>query len=73
MVFATCWGLIGTPPLPDQEARLAFMERYAEDRSRRLAILRGTAAVWWEEETAFFGMRRSRAWVMLRRIAYCCF
>src|SRR4051812_48160870 len=31
---------VGAPPLPQRETRLAFMEQYATDSSRRLAALR---------------------------------
>ena len=61
---------VSAPPLPEQEARLPFIARYAEDSGRRLAVLRGTVDAWWEEETTFFDVRRSRAWVMTRRIAH---
>src|SRR3954468_19977190 len=55
------------PPLPQRETRLAFMEQYATDSSRRLAALREKSELWWEEDTRFFDVRRSRAWVMTRR------
>jgi uncharacterized damage-inducible protein DinB len=59
---------VDAPPLPQHETRLAFMERYAEDSGKRLAALRGTKEPWWEDETTFFDVRRSRAWVMTRRL-----
>jgi uncharacterized damage-inducible protein DinB len=59
---------VGAPPLPDIEARLDFMRRYAEDSGKRLAVLRGKDDAWWEGETKFFDVRRSRAWVMTRRM-----
>jgi uncharacterized damage-inducible protein DinB len=61
---------VGAPPLPEEETRLAFVRRYAEDSARRLAALRATAPAWWEETVAFFDVPRSRAWVMVRRIAH---
>jgi uncharacterized damage-inducible protein DinB len=61
---------VGAPPLPDQELRMAFMQRYAEDSRRRLAALRGTSEPWWEEDAAFFDVKRSRAWIVTRRIAH---
>jgi uncharacterized damage-inducible protein DinB len=45
---------VGAPPLPQQETRLKFMERYAEDSGKRLAALREKVEPWWEEETKFF-------------------
>jgi uncharacterized damage-inducible protein DinB len=61
---------VGAPPLPSTETRMAFVERYAEDTLRRLEALRGTADDWWEQEAQFFDVSRSRAWVMVRRIAH---
>jgi uncharacterized damage-inducible protein DinB len=61
---------VGAPPLPATETRLEFMKRYAEDSGRRLLALRAKDEVWWESETKFFDLQRSRAWVMVRRIAH---
>jgi len=61
---------VGAPPLPQQETRLEFMERYAEDSEKRLAALRKKLEPWWEEETKFFDVDRSRAWVMTRRMTH---
>ena len=69
--FRTMLGIdVGAPPLPEQETRLAFMTRYAEDSGRRLDRLRRTDEPWWEESTAFFDVRRSRAWVFTRRLTH---
>ncbi len=61
---------VSAPPLPAAETRLEFMKRYAEDSGKRLAELRTKDDVWWEAETKFFDVQRSRAWVMVRRIAH---
>jgi uncharacterized damage-inducible protein DinB len=61
---------VGAPPLPAQETRLEFIERYAEDSGRRLERLRQTNEAWWEELTTFFDVRRTRAWVMTRRLTH---
>ena len=61
---------VGAPPLPSQETRLSFIRRYAEDSGRRVERLRATDAPWWEELTTFFDVRRSRAWVMTRRLTH---
>jgi len=61
---------VGAPPLPVTETRLEFMKRYAEDSGKRLAALQAKDEVWWESETRFFDVQRSRAWVMVRRIAH---
>jgi uncharacterized damage-inducible protein DinB len=61
---------VAAPPLPDQETLIEFIKRYAEDSGRRLERLRLTDEAWWEELTAFFDVRRSRAWVMTRRLTH---
>ena len=61
---------VGAPPLPGQETRVEFIQRYAEDSGKRLAALRKKNEAWWEEETKFFDARRSRAWVMVRRMTH---
>jgi len=61
---------VGAPPLPTAEDRLSFIRRYAEDSKKRLDALRGKEDAWWEERTAFFDVPRSRAWVMVRRVAH---
>ena len=67
--FRTMLGVdIGVPPLPEQERRLEFIRRYAEASARRLASLRGTDDGWWEAQTTFFDVKRSKAWVMTRRL-----
>jgi uncharacterized damage-inducible protein DinB len=69
--FGTMLGIdVGAPPLPAQEARLEFMKRYAEDSGKRLSALEAKEETWWEGETTFFHEKRSRAWVMTRRIAH---
>jgi uncharacterized damage-inducible protein DinB len=69
--FRTMLGIdVGAPPLPKEEVRLEFMRRYAEDSGKRLAALRATDEAWWEAETGFFDVRRSRAWVMTRRMTH---
>ena len=61
---------VAAPPLPKPETRLEFMKRYAEDSGKRLAALQEKDDAWWEGETAFFDVRRSRAWVMTRRMTH---
>jgi uncharacterized damage-inducible protein DinB len=61
---------VGAPPLPEQETRTGFINRYAEDSGRRLAALRQKEQHWWEEPTRFFDVERSRAWVMTRRLMH---
>jgi len=61
---------VGAPPLPKPETRLEFIERYAEDSGKRLEALRQKNEHWWEEPTSFFDVKRSRAWVMTRRLTH---
>ena len=69
--FNTMLGITVTDqPLPDPETRLAFMARYHQHATARLAALQGMPDGWWMEVVDFFEVRRSRAWVMTRRIAH---
>ena len=69
--FRTMLGIdVGAPPLPERETRLEFMRRYADHSEKRLERLRHTEELWWEELVAFFDVRRSRAWVMTRRLTH---
>lgn len=69
--FRTMLGIeVGTPPVPAQETRLEFMKKYAEFSGKRLEALQARDEAWWEGETKFFDVTRSRAWVMTRRIAH---
>ena len=61
---------VGAPPLPKTEVRLEFMRQYAHDSEKRLAALREKEESWWEGEAKFFDVRRSRAWIVTRRIAH---
>jgi uncharacterized damage-inducible protein DinB len=61
---------VGAPPLPAVETRLEFLRRYADDSARRLAALEGADDAWWEAEVRFFDVPRTRAWVIVRRIAH---
>jgi uncharacterized damage-inducible protein DinB len=61
---------VGAPPIPGEETRLEFMKRYAEDSGKRLDALREKRELWWEEEAQFFDVRRTRAWVMTRRLTH---
>ena len=61
---------VGAPPLPETETRIEFVRRYAQDSSRRLDELRRKEEAWWEKDVQFFGVRRTRAWIVVRRIAH---
>src|SRR5215470_806995 len=61
---------VGAPPLPANEARMEFIKRYAEDSKKRMDALKAKDETWWESQTKFFDVSRSRAWVMVRRISH---
>ena len=61
---------VSAAPLPQAETRLEFLRRYAEDSGKRLAALAKRDEAWWEDETAFFDVRRTRAWIMVRRLTH---
>lgn len=61
---------VGAPPLPKKETRMEFIQQYAADSGKRLAALQSKDEAWWEADAAFFDVRRSRAWIMVRRIAH---
>ena len=61
---------VQAPPLPKEETRLEFIKRYAEDSGKRLAALQQKDDTWWEEETNFFDVLRSRAWILTRRLCH---
>jgi uncharacterized damage-inducible protein DinB len=69
--FTRMLGLsVTVPALPHQETRLGFLERYAEASGQRLSHLGRQAASWFEDMTQFFDQERSRAWVLVRRVAH---
>ena len=71
MWFCNMLGIdVSAPPLPEKETRLEFIKRYAEDSGKRLASLKEKNDAWWEEEVNFFNVKRSRAWIVTRRIAH---
>jgi len=61
---------VGAPPLPKPETRMEFIKRYVEDSAKRLTALQAKDEAWWEGETKFFDVQRSRAWVMVRRMTH---
>jgi uncharacterized damage-inducible protein DinB len=61
---------VGAPPSPKVETRLEFIRRYAEDSGKRLAVLQSKSETWWEQDTKFFDVERSRAWVIVRRMTH---
>lgn len=61
---------VGAPPLPASETRMEFIKRYAQDSGKRLSAMQEKEEAWWEEQTKFFDVPRSRAWVMVRRMTH---
>ena len=61
---------VGAPPLPAQQSRRGFLERYWEDSGKRLEALRAKEDAFWEQEVMFFDAPRTRAWIMVRRVAH---
>jgi len=69
--FKNFFGIeVGAPPLPETQNRRGFIERYWEDSGRRLDAMRGKDETFWEQEAMFFDTPRSRAWIMVRRVAH---
>ena len=61
---------VAESPLPAVEDRLSFLRAYARNATRRLDELRTRDESWWEEEVDFFEVRRSRAWILTRRLTH---
>lgn len=56
--------------LPARESRLDFLDHYAAVSAERLAALRQKPDDWFEGQTTFFEVERSRAWVVTRRLTH---
>lgn len=56
--------------LPQQETRHAFLEHYAATSGERLAQIAVQPDAWFEAETMFFDVPRSKAWVFTRRLTH---
>jgi uncharacterized damage-inducible protein DinB len=69
--FKTMLGInVTDAQLPQSETRLGFMQCYARDSALRLAALSTKTEEWWEGETTFFDERRTRLWVITRRLTH---
>lgn len=69
--FTRMLGIAVTGPvLPSEESRMNFLERYAVSSGQRLSSLEGQDEAWFSAPVAFFTVERSRAWVLVRRIAH---
>jgi len=56
--------------LPAAETRLEFLRTYAAASGQRLEKLQSMPESWFEENRTFFDVMRSRAWILVRRIAH---
>ena len=61
---------VSLPALPQQETRPAFLEHYAAASGERLAQIESQPDAWFEAETTFFEVQRSKAWVLTRRLTH---
>jgi len=61
---------LSEPPLPVVEMRLEFIKKYADSSLRRLEKLSIMPDSWFEENVRFFDVVRSRAWILVRRVAH---
>lgn len=57
-------------PLPRVESRIEFIREYFRDATSRLQALEQKEEEWWIEESAFFGLQKINAWIVVRRIAH---
>jgi uncharacterized damage-inducible protein DinB len=61
---------VSLPALPQQETRPAFLQHYAAASGERLAQIESQPDAWFEAETTFFDVKRSKAWVLTRRLTH---
>ena len=61
---------VSLPALPQQETRPAFLQHYAAASEERLARIESQPDAWFEAETTFLDVNRSKAWVLTRRLTH---
>jgi uncharacterized damage-inducible protein DinB len=61
---------VSSSALPSPESKQSFLAHYAAVSAERLAQLESKPDDWFEEQTGFFDVRRSRAWVLTRRFTH---
>ena len=61
---------VSKPALPPEERKESFLEHYAAVSAERVAQLEAKPDEWFVEETEFFDVRRSRAWVLMRQFTH---
>jgi len=60
----------GLPALPARETRVEFLLHYAAASEVRLAALATKDGAWFDGTASFFGVARSRAWILVRRLTH---
>ena len=58
------------PALPALETRLSFIDHYGRASAERLDMVAAKPDEWFEADTTFFDVTRSRAWVLTRRFTH---
>src|SRR5262247_1940015 len=58
------------PALPSQETRQAFIDHYGRASAERIEMVAAKPDEWFEADTTFFDVMRSRAWVLTRRFTH---
>ncbi len=66
--MTTMLGIDTGDPNPADRSQQGFIAKYTADARRRLEMLRAKSEDWWREDAQFFDVRRSRAWILTRRI-----
>lgn len=66
--MTTMLGIDTGDPNPSERTQQGFIDKYTADAHRRLDMLCAKPDDWWREEAQFFDVRRSRAWILTRRI-----
>ncbi|MBK7877771.1 MAG: damage-inducible protein DinB [Planctomycetes bacterium] len=61
---------VGRPALPERETRVEFLRHYAAASEARLAALRVRDSAWFDGTASFFGVEKSRAWILVRRLTH---
>ncbi len=61
---------VGPRGLPTAETKLTFLHHYAACSEERLRALETKPDSWFEEAASFFGVPRSRAWILTRRLTH---
>jgi uncharacterized damage-inducible protein DinB len=61
---------VSLPALPKEETKQAFLQHYAAASGERLAHIDAQPDEWFEAETTFFDVKRSKAWVFTRRLTH---